>query len=854
MERMIAIDGNSLMHRAFYALPPMLTRDGTPTGAVHGFMSMLLKLIDDSPDYLLVAFDMHGPTFRHERYPDYKAGRRPTPEDLKAQFPLLRELLTAAGIRICECERYEADDILGTLSRYAEAKGIESLLVTGDRDALQLVTEHTHVLMTKKGITDTIRFTPELLLEKYGLTPDHMRDLKGLMGDSSDHIPGVPGVGEKTALTLLLQFGTLQSVLDHADEIKGKLGEKIRQYTDSARLSYQLGTIDTSAPVSVTLDDCRFHRETLGQAAELLQKLELRAILARIGSDSSKQSVGAEKLVAEEHVITNFQELSKALTSMRQSARIAFEMTGSITFANAPDQYDRIASGETLFDTTIGETDFLKAIGALAQSPNIQKTLYDAKLWKHRFERERISLQGEVFDTMLSDYLLHANRPSGGLGDICHEYFGNANVNAAALLRLTDVMRARLDDADMTKLYDNIEKPLSEVLFDMENAGFLIDAGILRHMQAEYGERLNVLRDQITEAAGHAFNILSPKQLAVVLFQELKLPTRKKTKSGYSTDAETLDQLAELHPIVPLVLEYRFLSKLKGTFLDGLLTLQSPSDGRVRTRFNQCVTATGRISSTEPNLQNIPTRTQRGREIRKAFIAPEGHLLIDADYSQIELRVLAHISGDEGMIAAFHRGADFHSSTAADVFGVDITDVTKEMRSAAKAVNFGIIYGISDFGLAKNLGIPVKEAAAYIRMYLSHYPRVEAYMKESVARAKECGYAQTLFGRRRPVPELSSGNYNTRSFGERVAMNMPIQGTAADIIKMAMVKAYREIQTNRLHARLILQVHDELIFEVPDDKADDIAALVQTWMETVTPLSVPLQADVKVGRSWYETK
>ncbi len=855
-KKLIAIDGNSLMHRAYYALPDMTTANGTPTGALHGFLSMLLRLISDKPDYLVVAFDMHGPTFRHETFGDYKAGRKATPDDLKEQFPILQQLLEEMGIAICQCPSYEADDILGTFARMTTKEDVFSLLVTGDRDALQLIDASTHVLLTKRGVTDTVEFDEAALKEKYGLSPNHMRDLKGLMGDSSDNIPGVPGVGEKTALKLLGEYGDLENVLAHAAQVKGKLGEKLLANVETARMSYALGTICTTAPIEMELADCAFDPEKLSNARPHLIQLELKSIAARLPGDgpATPEQVVADAPNAQVVAIDTLESLETVVESHLKAQALAVDLSEDITFAFDSDIVYRIEQGDDLFSNCMEPEKILKALAPLFIDPEKTVLVFDSKRLRHILQAQGMPLDAMVFDAMIADYLISAIRPAKSLADISQQRLGTGLLGAAALFPLKQQMLSQLESQGMHALYSDMEMPLTKVLFDMECRGFHVDEKILLELQSQLSERIDALAAEIYDKTGETFNILSPKQLGEVLFERLQLPTRRKTKSGFSTDADTLESLAALHPAVPLILEYRFITKLKSTFVDGLLAVRSHTDGRVRSSFNQCVTATGRISSTEPNLQNIPVRTPLGREIRKAFIPSEGCVLVGADYSQIELRLLAHISGDSGMIAAFNSGEDIHRMTASEVFGVPLEDVTSDMRSAAKAVNFGIVYGISDFGLAKNLGIPVGSAKEYIAKYFQRYPGVKAYLDESVRQGKEMGYAVTLFNRRRSLPELKSSNFNTRSFGERVAMNMPIQGAAADIIKLAMVHVTESLQTEGFQARLILQVHDELIFDTPVNEQNTVAELAKDCMEQVCKLSVPLVADVRIGNSWYDTK
>lgn len=854
MERLIAIDGNSLLYRAYYALPDMTTRDGTPTGALHGFLMMLLKLADTDPSHMVVAFDVHEPTFRHKRFEQYKAGRKETPEDLRRQFPMLQTLLREMGIAVCEQPGYEADDILGTFARRAEQRGMAALLVTGDRDALQLVSPSTHVLLTKRGLTETVEYTPELIMEQYGLTPERMRDLKGLMGDSSDNIPGIPGVGEKTALKLLGTYGTLESVLENAGEIKGKLGERVREHAESARLSLWLGTIDTGAPVEMQLEACRFAAKRLPEAAERLRTLELRGVLAKLPEHAAKPETSITMQPVETVFVDSEEKLLSILRDRPNPTAFAICADAQLSFSFSPERSYVITAGETLFDAVLQPERIWTALSSLLEDNDVEKLVFDGKSLRHQAAAYGVSVASIGFDAMIADYLLNAIRPAGSLQQLAEQAFHTRETTAAQLFVLKELMYDALRQQELLPLYDDMEMPLSKVLYDMERVGFPVDEQSLLGMQRQFEERAETLSGQIYDMAGERFNILSPKQLGTILFERLGLPPQRKTKSGYSTDAETLDRLQAHHPIVALVQEYRFLTKLKSTFIDGLLHARSGEDGRVRTRFQQCVTATGRISSMEPNLQNIPVRTPLGREIRKAFVASPGNVLVGADYSQIELRLLAHLSEDAGMIASFVSGEDIHRRTASEVFGVPAGEVTGEMRSAAKAVNFGIVYGISDFGLSQNLNIPVKRAGEYIKRYLDRYPGIRAFMEHCVEEGKARGYAVTMFGRRRALPELKSSNYNTRSFGERVAMNMPIQGSAADIIKLAMVHAADRLRSEQLGARLILQVHDELIFDTPEEEQQRVMSLVQDCMEHVCTLRVPLIADVRAGHSWFDTK
>ncbi len=847
---LLAIDGNSLLFQAYHAFfkANLTTRDGFPTGALKGFFTKLLELLKQEPSHVLVAFDVHQPTFRHEKYPDYKLGRKPADEDLRKQMPVVRELLRSMGVAVIECPGFEGDDILGTFARKAEAAGMDTLIATGDRDSFQLITDRTKIYYTKdNSIVDAAA-----LLEKYGLTPDRMRDLKALMGDSSDHIPGVAGVGEKTALKLLSEYGDLESVLSHVGEVKGKLGERLAAEAENARFSYWLGTIATDAPVAESLDDCAFDFEKTGGAKQRLYELELNSIADRLpGGEPPKQDDAVPEV--ETIPVTDPEGMQKALDALRDCEAIAVTAFPSLSFAGSADRAYVLTAGETLFDACMDENEAYRMLGAFILSHKKPMLAFDAKTVFHRCGFPADALPALRFDAMLSDYLLQSNRPVENYETLCRAWLKTEKASPAHLFALCPRMERAIEENGLASLEHDVELPLLNVLYGMEEIGFMTDETVLSELHTRFSEAAGTLEARIYDAAGERFNILSTKQLGRILFEKLGLPSGKKTKTGFSTDADTLEAIAPLHPIVGDVLQYRFLMKLDSTFVEGLLK-QRDANGRIHSRFMQCVTATGRISSTEPNLQNIPVRTPEGREIRKAFIPSEGNVLVGADYSQIELRLLAHISGDESFIAAFNSGEDIHARTAAEVFHVPLESVTSELRSAAKAVNFGIVYGISDFGLARNLGVSVQTAAGYIRKYFERYPKVQAYLKESVARAKERGCAETLFGRKRPLPELSASNYNVRQFGERVAMNMPIQGTAADVIKIAMVRVDRALRDGGFKARLVLQIHDELIVDTPREEAERVERLMQQAMEGVADFSVRLVAEAKCGESWFETK
>lgn len=859
---LIAIDGNSLMHRAFHAIGELDDGHGNPTNAIYGFTAMLLKvLLAHEPSHLVVAFDMHGPTFRHEAYEAYKGTRKPTDESLRPQFPRVKEMLQAMHIPIIEIPRYEADDILGTLAHTCEAAGLKALLVTGDRDALQLVTERTHVLYTKRGISETIEFDPETVKTTYGVYPTQIPDLKGLMGDASDNIPGVPGVGEKTAVKLLSEYPTLPEVLDHAEAQKGKLRERLLEHRALAEQSLWLATITREAPLPLSLDDCRLGN--LQGSTDAFAALGFRSLLPRLEKLIETRSGNAPSLADDtapsrddsEPILIDSVE---ALDAYIKTAEVfALHWDGDITLATAqswariPILQGLLWEGMLTEEPPVGllAEEAFAALSPLFQAKDTLR-LFDAKRLLHLLDGMRLSYDGQCVldDALLAGWLLNPLAPAKTLQALA------GGADARALWHICEQQAQCLEEQGMSALYRDVELPLMRVLLCMERNGFLVDRDELSRLGEKFTAMESALRAEIiTLTGGIPFNLQSPKQLGEVLFERLGLPTGRKTKSGYSTDAETLEGLLDKHPAIAKLLEYRQVTKLNATYIDGLRQ-QIDSDGRVRSSFDQTATVTGRLSSNEPNLQNIPIRTPMGRDIRRAFIAREGWTLVDADYSQIELRILAHLSEDEGMMRAFLQQEDVHRRTAAEVYGVPPDAVTDEMRSAAKAVNFGIVYGISDFGLARNIGVSRKEAGEFIARYFEKYPGVRRFMDKAVADGKALGYAETLLGRRRPLPELSSSQYNTRSFGERAAMNTPVQGAAADIIKLAMVRVHAELAAQGFAAQLILQVHDELIVECPEAERERVAALLDECMESVMTLHVPLKADVHHGKTWYEAK
>ncbi len=847
---LIAVDGNSLMHRAFHAIAHLDDGEGRPTNAIYGFTAMLLKVLQErEPSHLAVAFDLHGPTFRHEQYAPYKGTRKPTDEALRPQFPRVKEMLRAMGIKILEVPSFEADDILGTLSRLCQEAGVPALLVTGDRDALQLVTQNTHVLYTRRGITDTIEFDPETVQSQYGVTPAQVVDLKGLMGDASDNIPGIPGIGEKTALRLLAQYGSVEETLAHACEQKGKLRERLENGRESALLSKQLATISLQAPLGVPLEALALGDLRGGE--EAFAALGFRSLLPRLQALCDRRAGNPPEQTAvthhfgEEALLESPQQIAAWIGGVSQSALYLGE--DAVTLA-APKGCARIPLQKDLLSDGLTLRDAFAALAPLFRQDRSLR-LYGAK----QLLRMLDGLDGSLrFDTgcVLDD----AQLSSWLLDPLKSEKERAFSGGATALWTLCEQNNAALDSLGMTELYRQMELPLAGVLLSMEREGFAVDAQILRQIGEALQKQEKQLHDEIiADTGGIPFNLNSVKQLGEVLFERLGLPAGRKTSRGYSTDAETLEGLRGKHPAIEKLLRYRQVTKLNATYIVGLLDKIGP-DGRVRSLFDQTATVTGRLSSNEPNLQNIPVRTEEGREIRRAFVARPGWLLVDADYSQIELRILAHLSGDESMVETFRSGQDIHTRTAAEVYGVPLEAVTPAMRSAAKAVNFGIVYGISDFGLARNTGLSRKEAAAFIERYFARYPGVRRFMDAAVAEGKALGYARTIFGRRRPLPELSSSNHNVRAFGERAAMNTPVQGAAADIIKRAMIAVHGALRERALQAKLILQVHDELIVECPPQEAEAVQALLVSCMENVAELKVPLVADVHCAGTWYDAK
>ncbi len=872
---LMVIDGNSLMHRAFYAIPVLTNKKGVFTNAVYGFTNMLLKLLADyHPTHIAVAFDRKAPTFRHLAYQPYKATRHKAPEELIPQFNLLRSLLIELGIDIYEIDGFEADDILGTLARAAEAKGLETLLVTGDKDALQLITDHTKILFTKKGISEMHIYTQEELKEIYGLLPLQMIDLKGLMGDSSDNIPGVPGVGQKTALKLMQQYGSLESVLANIDEISGnKLKENLTVYQDQARMSKELATIRRDVPIPIVFSEAPYTTPKTPELKGLLEELAFFTVIGKLGltgiegkdvegkdvegQESEANREPEKKIDKDFSELCDLDELGTVVEELLQEPQLTILLSKEMTLYAQGSRVYKLSFKEDLLGSGMDYIKALELLKPVFEHPGIQKITHDGKRLIRELERYEISFKGLAFDTFIAAYLLNPTQSKYEPEQLLYEYLKVDTMGADAMdvHRLYLHMQAQLKETGMQHLYESVEHPLIDVLANMESAGFLVDKGILNELNVTISKEVDRLTGEIYEAAGERFNLNSPKQLGEVLFEKLGLPVSKKTKTGYSTDIEVLEQLRGAHPVIERMIEFRQVMKLKSTYIDGLLAVIDNRDGRIHTSFNQAVAATGRISSTEPNLQNIPVRLEMGRKIRRIFVASSpDHVLVDADYSQIELRVLAHISQDPTFIESFVRNQDIHRRTAAEIFGIPMEEVTSEQRSSAKAVNFGIVYGISDFGLSRSLGISRAKAKIYIESYLNRYTGVKAYMERIIEEGKAQGYVTTLLGRRRDLPELKSRNFNIRSFGERLALNTPIQGTAADIIKMAMIAVCRELVDRGLKSRLILQVHDELIIDTLKTELAVVQDLVREQMEHAMTLSVPLLVDIGVGDSWYDAK
>lgn len=869
-EKIVLIDGHSILNRAFYGVPDLTNSEGLHTNAVYGFLNIMFKVLDEEkPEYLTVTFDVHAPTFRHKMFADYKGTRKPMAEELRQQVPVIKDVLKAMKIEIIEKEGLEADDLLGTISCMCEEKGMDVSIISGDRDTLQLATEHVKIRIpkTKQGRNEVEDYNAADVEEKYGVTPKEFIDVKALMGDASDNIPGVPGVGEKTATKIIQQYKSIENAYEHADELKPPRASKnLKEFWEQAKMSKTLATIETHADIAFDVEKAKLGELYTKEAYEFFQRLQFKNMLGRF-----EAGISANEIEQNFREVTERAEIEKVFAEARQAetAGAAFSRDpGNVLplFAH-PSGFGRIAVAygtDKIFSIPCDmDTDMEYLFGELSRLAGTVKCFSMCGL-KEYLSYLPDADSGSSFDAIVAAYLLNPLKSDYDYEDVAREQLGllidenmgqaeRACYEAYTAYAAAPVLKKKLEETGMDRLFREIEMPLVFTLYDMEQAGVKVEAEALKAYGDQLGTRIVELEKEIYEMAGEEFNINSPKQLGVILFEKLGMPHAKKTKTGYSTAADVLDKLAPDYPVVAKILEYRQLTKLKSTYADGLAGFIG-SDGRIHGKFNQTITATGRISSTEPNLQNIPVRMELGRLIRKVFVPKAGCVFVDADYSQIELRILAHCSGDEQLIQAYREAKDIHRMTASQVFHTPFDEVTDLQRRNAKAVNFGIVYGISSFGLSQDLSITRKEAAQYIEHYFETYPGIKRFLDDAVAHAKEKGYAVTLFGRRRPVPELKSSNFMQRSFGERVAMNAPIQGTAADIIKIAMIGVNGELKKRNMKSRLILQVHDELLIEADESEEEEVKAILKEQMEHAAELSVPLIADMHTGHSWYEAK
>ncbi len=875
MEKLLLVDGNSILNRAYYGIKPLTAPDGTPTNAVYGFLNILFKYLEEEqPDYLCVAFDVKAKTFRHKMYELYKAQRKPAPEDFLVQLPLIKEVLAAMNCACIEQPGYEADDLIGTVSRLCDEKGIACRILSGDKDDLQLASESTVIklVVTRMGRTETTDYNRDAVIQKLGVTPEEFIDVKGLMGDPSDNIPGVKGVGEKTAFSLIQNYHSIDAIYENLDhlEVSPSVKNKLAADRDSAFLSRTLATIDRHVPMSFDFETFRRTGFDTQKVGALFTRLNFKSFLQKLEIPPAERTAELTRISGKLQTVdkTEFYQVLP-----KEGEAVYLFGDGDLYFT---------LDGAQVYQLRKPEPAELRA---LFENAAIKKCGYHLKEDFVALYKQGVQLVNYGFDVLIAAYLAEPTQSSYDLETLCMTYLreelaetaarieedGQISMNLTAMedgdngqsfadrtvavFRLRGLFAQKLKEDGQEELYYEVELPLTEVLASMQTEGVYVDRDALKAFGDMLAQQISALQQEIYDLAGEEFNINSPKQLGEILFGKLQLPGGKKNKNGYSTNAEVLNKLKDVHPVVGKVLQFRQVTKLQSTYVEGMLPMIDKTTGRIHSNFNQTVTATGRISSTEPNLQNIPVRTELGREIRKMFVAQGADTcLVDADYSQIELRVLAHISGDNTMCQAFIDNEDIHTRTAAQVFGVPMEEVTPQMRSGAKAVNFGIVYGIGAFSLSQDLGISVKEADAYIKGYLSHYPKVDAYMKETVETAKERGYVTTMLGRRRNMPELKASNHMTRAFGERVAMNAPIQGTAADIIKIAMVQVYRRLKRENLKSRLILQVHDELIVETYLKEVEQVKKLLKEEMENACRLSVPLVVDMNTGKSWYDTK
>ncbi len=885
-KKLMIIDGSSLLHRAFYALPLLTTKEGIYTNGVYGFLTMLYRIKDEyDPDYLCVAFDKKGPTFRHKEYKEYKGTRQSTPSELAQQFPMIREILEAMNIVTLELSEYEADDIAGTLAKTGEEQGLDTILVTGDKDYLQLATDHTQVLITRKGISELDIYDKEKIIQEFGITPRQFIDLKGLMGDKSDNIPGVPGIGEKTGLKLLIEYGDMDNVYNNLDNISGKkLKENLIENQSLAYISKRLGEIITHVPLDVKISDLAVKESNWDELVPLYENYEFKSLLNKI-PDEFLEKDEVINTVFEHRIIEK--DYSEVIEAIKKDKKFAFKfITEDWNYMESKIINIGIKTNNSpSFILNLNNTgeEFIKAFKEIFEDEKIEKIGHSIKTDILILFRLGIQIKNYTFDSMIGQYLINPAQSNYSINHLSDNYLGYYGLDEESLVgkgknkkaygdltideiwkylsfiletvfKLEPLIIEEILEQDMKELYYEVELPLVEVLSSMEFYGFKVDKEELVNLGIEYDKEIETLTKEIYELADMKFNIKSPKQIGEILFDKLGLPVIKKTKTGYSTDIEVLEKLLDQHPIIEKIIRYRSIVKLKSTYIDGLIVLINEDTNRIHSSFNQTIAITGRISSTEPNLQNIPIKTEEGKKIRKAFIAqaPE-YKLLDGDYSQIELRVLAHISKDPKMKEAFINNEDIHTKTASEVFHLPIEDVTPTIRNNAKAVNFGIVYGISDYGLSRDLNISRKEAKEYIDNYLDNYKLIKQFMVDIVEEGKANGYVETLLHRRRYVPELSAKNFNVRSFGERIAMNTPIQGSAADIIKVAMVRVYNELKNRNLKSRLILQVHDELLIETYIEEIEEVKAFMKEIMENSIKLDIPLKVDLKLGDNWYDT-
>ena len=886
MEKLVLIDGNSILNRAFYGTMGtkiMMTEEGTYTNAIYGFLSIMFKIIEDiKPEYMTIAFDLKAPTHRHKMYDGYKANRKGMPNELASQMPILKEILNAMNINIVEKEGYEADDILGTLAKWGQSENLDVTILTGDRDSFQLVDKNIKVRIphTSQGKTETEDFDISKVLEKYGVYPKDLIEVKGLAGDSSDNIPGIPGVGEKTAINLVKEYKNIEGIYENIDKLKGKLKERVEQNRDLAYLSRTLGTIDIDAPIMRNLEEMELVEWDKEKVTEWFTKLKFNRFLERFNLESNYAKVEKVDIKYEEVTIDNINKIKEniiknnkmfyyIIQKEKQNFGILNEDIEGITIYIEDSKTAYLVKNVIEFKDIFEDNDILK-IG------------YKQKKDYILLKQLGINIANLMFDIEIAGYLLNSNISKYTLEYLADEYLKvdissylkqekeqeqlnlfekyeektdeKSYIYSYLINKLYYVLSNKLEETNTLKLFNEIEMPLVEVLADMQYQGIYVDKKELLQFGEELKEKIAELTKEIYDLAGEEFNINSPKQLGEILFEKLKLPLGKKNKTGYSTGVEVLEKLKYTHPIIEKLLEYRQIVKLNSTYVEGLIPYINEKTNRIHSSFHQTVTATGRISSTDPNLQNIPTRFELGKNLRKVFKSSEGKTFVDADYSQIELRVLAHISNDENMIQAFNNNEDIHKQVASKVFGIPMEEVTKEQRSRAKAVNFGIVYGITDFGLGEQIGIGRKQAKQYIEQYLEKYQGIKKFMDDIVAKSKEIGYVETLFGRRRYVPEINSNNYMVRQFGNRIAMNTPIQGTAADIMKLAMINTYKKLNANKMKSKIILQIHDELLIEVDKNEKESVMKILKEEMENVIKLQVPLQVDIETGNNFYDVK